>query len=1073
VLGRRVICPLIAPEAAQGRDYEVPFPRRPCQHNETVKCVRWFWRGLVLAALALGLEPAAWAGPKLLLEDLSVRTWTKEEGLPDNSVTAVLQTRDGYFWVGTMGGLARFDGVRFVVFAPVPARSNEVVRVSALFEDSVGRLWVGSQGEGLLCYADGVVRRFAGNPGLCDQTITSIAEDAAGTLWVGTPLGLNCLKGEQVDRFTVKDGLPNDFVSSVHFSRSGVVWITTSGGMCQYKEGQLLPLPLETDIRGRSPLYLGVYEDRQGNQWAYGDTYLVRIDKQSGEGRRLNYFHSGDTSSMRIWSLCEGSRGQLWIGTSRQGLYCFTDDKLVQLTLREGQLPGDVRALFEDREGDLWLGTDGGGLVRLQPRSVRMLDAHVGLPGGPAVCLAFGPAGQSWVGFEHGGLYSGSVDRFEPGTADGGLGLQNLVSCLGSAGSTLWVGTLGAGLYSIRGPRVLHFTTADGLADDTILALAAEPDGAVWAGTRSGVLHRLTWGRGTGLSAAGALSGDPITALLPAREGGIWVGTADGGVWRFARGQFRRWDGTEALAGKAVRALYEDASGHLWIGTAGNQLACVAGGRCWKWFEEPRSVEDSVTGILGCENGDLWFATGRGINRVTGSETKAWLAGQSALRPQVFFETEAPAQATMAHGWPRALRAPDGRFWFATAAGVVTFDPLGLEPEQAPPPVRLEAILVNDQALNLAALGVSGGRGREQRPPWPSADGMPLQLPAKLRSLEIQYTAFCFAAPDRVRFRHKLEGFDADWGEPTNERRVRYGRLPNGTYRFRVMSCSAAGVWNEADTGFDFVIPAPAWRSWWALGLYGVAATGLVAGTARLVSYRRLRRRLARLAQEQAMQRERMRIAQDMHDEIGSKLAKISYISERAKGELQDHKPVAGRLEAIANTSRDLLQSLDEIVWAVNPHNDTLEHLAAYLGQYVTEYLQNTALQCELHIPRSLPHQPLSAEVRHNLFLAFEEALSNALKHGGASHVRVAMATGPSGFEITVTDNGCGFDAAAAEHTAEAGVADRTRRGGNGLWNMRQRLADVGGQCTVSSRGGGGTTVMLSVPLGAENVVKI
>ena len=435
-----------------------------------------------MAVLAAGLESAVWAGPKLLLEDLRVQTWTKELGLPDNSVTAVLQTRDGYLWVGTMGGLARFDGVRFVVFAPTPGRSNEVVRVSALCEDAAGRLWVGSQDEGLLCYADGVLRRFAGNGGLCDQTITALAEDAAGTLWVGTPLGLNCLKGAQVARFTAKDGLLNDFVSSVHVSRSGTVWITTSAGMCQYREGQLLPFPLQTDIRGRSPLYLGVYEDHQGNQWAFGDTYLVRIDKESGEGRRLNYFHSGEASSMRIWSLCEGHNGQLWIGTSRQGLYCLADDKLVPLTMRGGRLSSDVRALFEDREGNLWLGTDGGGLVRLQPRIVRLLDARVGLPAGPAVCLAFGPGGQSWVGVEHAGLYSGSGDRYEPGTADGGFGLQNLVSCLGSAGSTLWVGTLGAGLYSVRGQHVVHYTTANGLADNAVLSLAIDAEGTVWAG---------------------------------------------------------------------------------------------------------------------------------------------------------------------------------------------------------------------------------------------------------------------------------------------------------------------------------------------------------------------------------------------------------------------------------------------------------------------------------------------------------------------------------------------------------------------------------------------------------------
>ena len=395
----------------------------------------------------------------------------------------------------------------------------------------------------------------------------------------------------------------------------------------------------------------------------------------------------------------------------------------------------------------------------------------------------------------------------------------------------------------------------------------------------------------------------------------------------------------------------------------------------------------------------------------------------------------------------------------------ITFDPRGVEPEPAPPSVRLEAVLVNGRPVTSDEWRVTSDEAADPSRHSSPVTRHPLQLPANLHSLEIQFTAFCFAAPERVRFRHKLEGFETDWVESSGERRVRYGRLSNGTYRFRVAACNAAGVWDEAGTGFTFVIPAPAWRAWWALVLYGAAATGTVAGTVRLVSYRRLRRRLARLAQEQAMQRERMRIAQDMHDEIGSKLTKISFISERAKGELQGQQPVAARLEAIADTSRDLLQSLDEIVWAVNPHNDTLEHLAAYLGQYVTEYLQNTAVECELHIPRDLPHRPLSAESRHNLFLAFEEVVNNALKHGRPSRLCVAMSGEASRFEIRVTDNGCGFDAGAAA----AGAASLTKRGGNGLWNMRQRLSEIGGECAVSSRPGEGATVTLGVPLDAEH----
>jgi signal transduction histidine kinase len=615
---------------------------------------------------------------------------------------------------------------------------------------------------------------------------------------------------------------------------------------------------------------------------------------------------------------------------------------------------------------------------------------------------------------------------------------------------------------------VLHYTTADGLSDNAILALAAEPDGTVWAGTGSGGLHRFGKGALMSFGIDAGLSGQPVSALLPARGGGLWLGTGGGEVLRGQDGQFRQLDEAGSLAGKAIRAMYEDHHGRLWLGTASGRLACLSGGRFHTWDATPGLLEGAVTGILGNQDGDLWFATSKGIYRITGTEVTGWLGGSSPLRPQSFFEPEVPAGATSACGWPRALNSPDGRFWFATIAGVVNFEPLGLEPNSAPPTVRLESVLVNGQLLVPAGARGKGTRGPPQPAGWFTDGAAPLKLPSNLRSLDIQFTAFCFAAPEKLRFRHRLEGSDADWVDGGVERWVHYGRLPSGSYDFRVTACNAAGVWNQTGAGFAFRIPPPAWRAAWALGLYGCAVVGMVAGTARLVSYRRLRWRLARLAQEQAMQRERMRIAQDMHDEIGSKLTRISFMSELAKGQLQGQEPVAVKLDAIAHTSRDLLQSLDEIVWVVNPRNDTLEHLAAYLGHYATEYLQNTSVECELHIPRNLPHQPLSAETRHNLFLAFEEALNNALKHGRPSKVRVAMVAGPSRFEITIQDNGCGFDLAGVSPAAAFPGAARPPHGGNGLWNMRQRLVDVGGQCAITSQPGQGSTVSLSVPLNGE-----
>ena len=341
------------------------------------------------------------------------------------------------------------------------------------------------------------------------------------------------------------------------------------------------------------------------------------------------------------------------------------------------------------------------------------------------------------------------------------------------------------------------------------------------------------------------------------------------------------------------------------------------------------------------------------------------------------------------------------------------------------------------------------------------------RLSSKLRSIEIRFTAPSFINPEKSAFSTGSRGLMPTGWMTAPSGWCATGRLPAGTYHFHVKAREPTGIWNEVGAEFGFLIPAPVWSSWWALALYGAAAAGAVAGLVRWVSYRRLRRRLSRLAQQEAMQRERMRIAQDMHDEIGSKLTKISFMSERAKGELKGQPPVAAKLDSIAGTSRDLLKALDEIVWAVNPRNDTLEHLAAYLGQYAVEYLQDTAVECELHIESGLPEFPLSAEVRHNVFLAFEEALNNALKHAGASRVRVEMATAHSRFEITLADNGRGLRIRVLHSPAEAPSVPSGKRGGNGLPNLRQRLVEIGGQCSITSRPGRGTRVNLSVPLGA------
>lgn len=341
-----------------------------------------------------------------------------------------------------------------------------------------------------------------------------------------------------------------------------------------------------------------------------------------------------------------------------------------------------------------------------------------------------------------------------------------------------------------------------------------------------------------------------------------------------------------------------------------------------------------------------------------------------------------------------------------------------------------------------------------------------MKAPGDARSLEIHFTALSYASPEGVQFRHKLEGSEADWVDDGRARSVHYGRLPYGDYRFRVAARIAGRDWREAAESFAFVIPTPLYAQSWVIFLYGLFAVALVAGIVRLVSHRRLRFTLARLEQQQSLERERMRIARDMHDEMGSKLTKISFLSEHAQVDAESSGPLAQKIESIAQTSRDLLKTMDEIVWVVNPRNDTLENLAAYLSHYAVEYFQNTSLECELRLPPDIPNYPLSSETRHNLFLTFEEALNNVLKHSDATKVKIEMLMQGLAFQLIVTDNGKGF-----EVPAWSGLKHPTpgARDGNGLKNMRQRLAALGGECLISSQTGKGTVVTIRIRLVKQN----
>jgi len=1022
-----------------------------------LKIQTFIWYSTLCWLLTCLQYPANAADPSGILRDFTVRTWTKADGLPDDSVTTLLQTRNGYLWVGTGNGLARFDGVRFVRIPLIPRGTNNTVSITALCEDTLGSLWIGTQEQGLFCWRGGLATHYGKAEGLLDENVTSLASDSGGYVWIGTHGGLNRWDGHAFTGFTTRDRLPDDFVSAVHVARSGPVWITTRKGMCRWINQRLEPFQFPANEQDRDQEFLGAYEDMRGNLWAFCATYLINL----AEGKRINYFPGEKSASMRNWSLCEGRGGRLWIGASGRGVFCFDGLAFQPVTLTEGRWPNDVRTIYEDQEGSLWLGIPGGGLTQLIPRSFVLMKGSQGLPAGPATSILVEPGGRICVGMESGGLYTSAGERFER-VSDETRCLGQLIptALCATPDGTVWVGTFGAGLCQLKDGRTAFCTTANGLSDDSVLAVCNDSECTVWAGTLSGALHRFANGTLASYARRGGLPGTPITALLPAREGGLWVGTANGVLLR-SDSRFERTTTvmlTSRLEGKAILGLYETPERTLWIGSAGGGLGRLDAGGCFSWDTQQGLPDDVVLGVVDDSEGNLWLSTGKGLCRLARALLKKPREIAGPRQAKLVFETDTLSSSFLNFGWPRALRSAEGHLWFATGSGLIGIDTHSWQPEKPPPQVHIEAVLADNQPLNLSAAGKSANNG---------ASVQPLKLPASFRALELQFTALSFEAPEKVRFRHKLEKFEADWIETGTQRRVGYGKLPSGEYEFHVTACNAEGVWNETGAVLAFVIPTPLWRTPWALALYGVTAAGGVAGTVRLVSHRRLRRRLTRLEQQQAMERERMRIAQDMHDEIGSKLTKISFLSELAKREINGATAVAEKVDSIAGTSRELLKALDEIVWAVNPRNDSLEQLCAYLSQYAREYFKDTAVDCIVQLQPDLPKLGMSAELRHNLFLAFEESLNNVLKHSGASTVRIEVQVQAERLLISVNDNGRGFN---VPPNFPFSSLSSPVSGGDGLSNMQQRLADVGGQFSIQSQPGHGTTVTLTVALPADKL---
>ncbi len=1030
-------------------------------------------RAFLFVWLALSTGLGLCLDPQKNLRQYGHRSWQTDSGLPQNTVHAIIQTRDGYIWLGTEGGLVRFDGVQFVVYDKQAPAHLPSTTINSLFEDSDGNLWIGTD--------DGLVRRSGSQfvtlntaNGLPSNTIWSTFQDRDGELWVVTPDGVARYRKGSFEAFLVAQGIAN--AKSVVEAADGL-WIGTNSGLEQLRDGKIEGAALLPNIGIRA-----VAAASDGRIWAATPTGLYSIGADGGSiagpvpglpsneitalatekhggiwigtakglahlngGALTSYTTQNGLPAERVESIFRDREGAIWVATSR-GLARVVEERMEQGQIGRGKIeafaaPEElstelVLSIFEDQEGSLWLGTESGGLEMLHDQKFSSYTTADGLSDDLVRSVFQDRNGAVWVGTGGGG-----VNRFEDGkfihlTTANGLSSNIVLALGGDASSDLWVGTPD-GLNKIQNGRVFVYTSADGLADDFVRSLYAASDGSLWIGTRRGLSH-LQNGRFTSYSSMDGLGNDLVGAVVEQRdEGGsqaLWIATL-GGLTRYAHGKFSTLTTHDGLTSNVITALYPDHDGNLWIGTNQGGLNRLRKGKITAYPPEKSGLPESIYAILEDAHGDLWLSSKTGIYSVAKHQLDDFAADSSSHIMATAYGTADGMRISecSSGGHPAAWKLIDGAMWFATLKGIAAVDPEHLSRNIVPPPVGIDEVLIDDQPV--------GDLG----------DG-PLIVAPGMRRFEFRYAGMSFIAPQKVRFRYILDGFDRDWVDAGTRRTAYYTNLPPGSYRFHVLASNNDGVWNETGASLDFRLRPHFYQTLWFYLSLILALSLLV-----YVLYRwRLREVELRY---DAVLSERGRIAREIHDTLAQGLVGISVQLELVNRLLASSVESARtQLDHARNLVRASLTEARSSIWDLRSQAAETEDFATRLGRMAATATENSVPKIRVKSRVSGTYRPLALKTEAELLRIAQEAVTNAVRHAKPSQIALELRFGTRDLEMTIQDDGCGFDG--QPHPQSTGP-----EGHFGLTGMRERAAEIGGTLAIHSAEGKGTRVTASVPL--------
>ena len=989
--------------------------------------------GLFSAALLSLLAGLPLIGDAQAQHHIEVRT--VDDGLPQNSVNAVLQTRDGYIWLATNGGLARYDGVNFKTFEVGNTPGMTSNRILSLCEDREGSLWIGTENQGLMRLKDGAFTSYPEIEDVKNRAVAGIIEAREGGLWLATATAIVRFKGGVFSSYKDPDGLPARLVPwsrSMVEDNSGELWIALNKGLLRLGKEQT---NLYTTREGLPDHRVNaVCLDRDGKLWIGTEGGLTSMR----DGRFTTYTTNDGLSGDYITCITEDRAGNLWVGTQAAGLMRRTGDRWSHIGAADGLSDKNIRCIAEDREGNIWVGTTTGGVNRLKETKLKTYGEAEGLASVSIVPITQDRAGDIWMGATCGGLIRFHAGRFTTYTIKDGLPNDCVWALWADRDGSLWIGTWGGGLTHFEGGRFTTYTPDNSaISGRVVKAIWQDREGALWVGTDAG-LNRFQNGQFKVWRAGHGPINDRINFVTGDTQGAIWVST-NAGLSRFKDGSFTAYTTESGLSNVSVRVIYEDAEATLWMGTYGGGLNRFKDGRFTHYGTRDGLFEDTVSQVLEDDRGNLWMSGNKGIWRVSRKELNDFAEGRVKTISSISYGVAdgMPNRECNGGGQPAGWKTREGNLWFPTVKGPVVVDPDKITANALLPPVVIEQALFDKTSTVLHRN---------------------VEMPPGKGDLEFHYTGLSFSAPEKVRFKYQLEGYDDGWVNAGARRVAYYTNVPPGSYTFRVVACNDEGVWSESGAAFSFYLRPHFYETWWfyalaVLSLAGVLALAYKGRLSKLGRAHALQQAFSRQLIE-AQEAERKRIAAELHDSIGQSLAIIRNLALVGLSNSEDHTQALEQLNEVSIAASESLAEVKAIAHDLRPYQIDRLGLRKALDAMVKAVSGSSSIRFTTEITELDGLLPKEAEI--NLYRIVQESLNNIIKHSAATEASLIVNKKAERIHIEVRDNGKGFVPGALETSAS----------GLGLVGIAERARILGAKYQIRSAPGKGTTISLQAELG-------